>query len=106
MAETLEEPTPTLPPPPGSHLIYLPLMFRSDTLAPPPPPDRIIVYTYDHLYRLTNASYSTGELYEYEYDPVGNRLQQIINGAPTNYFLSKINPKPQLLGVFNYQVLG
>jgi hypothetical protein len=27
------------------------------------------------LYRLTEADYSTGELYQYGYDPVGNRLQ-------------------------------
>jgi YD repeat-containing protein len=39
---------------------------------------RTIVYTYDNLYRLTDADYSTGEQYEYEYDPVGNRLKQII----------------------------
>jgi hypothetical protein len=37
--------------------------------------DRTIVYTYDHLYRLTKADYTTGEAYAYSYDPVGNRLQ-------------------------------
>jgi hypothetical protein len=36
--------------------------------------DRTITYQYDHLYRLSNADYSTGESYAYEYDPVGNRL--------------------------------
>jgi hypothetical protein len=36
--------------------------------------DRTIVYTYDNLYRLTDAAYSTGDLYEYDYDPVSNRL--------------------------------
>jgi YD repeat-containing protein len=35
--------------------------------------------------RLTRADYSTGELYAYDYDPVGNRLQQIIGGDTTSY---------------------
>jgi RHS Repeat. len=34
---------------------------------------RTITYTYDPLYRLTGAEYSTGERYEYAYDAVGNR---------------------------------
>ncbi|MEJ5312591.1 MAG: RHS repeat-associated core domain-containing protein [Anaerolineae bacterium] len=34
---------------------------------------RGISYTYDSLYRLTAADYSTGEYYAYQYDPVGNR---------------------------------
>jgi len=34
---------------------------------------RGISYTYDPLYRLTAADYSTGEQYTYQYDPVGNR---------------------------------
>jgi YD repeat-containing protein len=34
---------------------------------------RVIEYQYDGLYRLTEASYSTGELFRYDYDPVGNR---------------------------------
>ncbi|HRJ57435.1 MAG TPA: carboxypeptidase regulatory-like domain-containing protein [Anaerolineales bacterium] len=33
-----------------------------------------IDYTYDSLYRLTNADYSTGDAYQYAYDAVGNRL--------------------------------
>jgi hypothetical protein len=35
---------------------------------------RTVVYTYDHLYRLTEADYSTGEYYNYTYDAVGNRV--------------------------------
>jgi RHS repeat-associated protein len=35
-----------------------------------------IDYTYDPLYRLTNADYSTGDSYQYAYDSVGNRLTQ------------------------------
>jgi RHS repeat-associated protein len=34
---------------------------------------RTISYTYDALNRLTGAGYSTGEVYGYEYDAVGNR---------------------------------
>jgi len=33
----------------------------------------VISYTYDPLYRLTAADYSTGEAYAYQYDAVGNR---------------------------------
>ncbi len=35
---------------------------------------REISYTYDALYRLIAADYSTGETYGYQYDPVGNRV--------------------------------
>jgi YD repeat-containing protein len=34
---------------------------------------RVITYTYDKLYRLTGADYSSGESFAYGYDPVGNR---------------------------------
>ncbi len=37
---------------------------------------RVITYTYDYLYRLTGANYSTGESFAYAYDPVGNRTAQ------------------------------
>ena len=61
--------------------------------------DRVIEYDYDNLYRLTSASYSThstgsgqaGESYAYEYDPVGNRLQQIIGGDTTSYLYDAAN---------------
>ncbi|HIE37489.1 MAG TPA: RHS repeat protein, partial [Anaerolineae bacterium] len=33
-----------------------------------------IDYEYDGLYRLTGAHHSTGEVFRYDYDPVGNRL--------------------------------
>jgi YD repeat-containing protein len=38
---------------------------------------RVITYTYDPLYRLTGADYSTGESFAYAYDAVGNRQLQI-----------------------------
>jgi RHS repeat-associated protein len=37
-----------------------------------------IDYTYDGLYRLTAAEYSTGEVFEYTYDATGNRLSQTV----------------------------
>jgi YD repeat-containing protein len=43
-------------------------------LSSPPPTTTVITYAYDGLYRLTRAAHSTGELFEYEYDAVGNRL--------------------------------
>jgi RHS repeat-associated protein len=46
---------------------------------------RTVTYNYDKLYHLTSANYTSGEQYSYTYDPVGNRLQQIINGDTTGY---------------------
>ncbi|MCB0117703.1 MAG: carboxypeptidase regulatory-like domain-containing protein, partial [Anaerolineales bacterium] len=40
-----------------------------------------IDYTYDSLYRLTNANYSSGDAYQYTYDAVGNRLTQESEGS-------------------------
>ncbi|MCP4356834.1 MAG: alpha/beta fold hydrolase, partial [Chloroflexi bacterium] len=65
-----------------------------------------IVYTYDNLYRLTNADYSThstssgqtSETYAYEYDEVGNRLKQIIDGDTTTYLYDDANRLAQLNG--------
>ncbi len=59
--------------------------------GPTIPLTRTIVYTYDNLYRLTEADYTSGEAYAYEYDPVGNRLQQIINGDTTSYSYDTAN---------------
>ncbi|CAG1005510.1 tRNA nuclease WapA [Anaerolineae bacterium] len=49
---------------------------------------RVINYTYDPLYRLNAAAYSTGECYQYAYDKVGNRTTQtatIISTVVTTY---------------------
>jgi YD repeat-containing protein len=56
----------------------------------------VIDYDYDNLYRLISTDYSTGELYEYDYDPVGNRLQQIINGDTISYLYDEANRLAQL----------
>jgi len=44
-----------------------------------------IDYTYDPLYRLKTADYSTGDYYHYTYDEVGNRLTQdtMVSGLQT-----------------------
>ena len=69
---------------------------------------RTIVYTYDHLYRLTNADYSTGEDYQYDYDEVGNRLQQIIDGDTTDYLYDAANRLESLNGqqVYSFDANG
>ncbi|MCL4371288.1 MAG: DUF6531 domain-containing protein, partial [Chloroflexi bacterium] len=42
-------------------------------------------YGYDSLYRLTSATYPDGTAQSYSYDPVGNRLGKVENGAPIPY---------------------
>ena len=69
-----------------------------NTVPPTIPLDRVLTYHYDNLYRLTDADYSTGDVYDYEYDPVGNRLQQIINGHTTDYLYDAANRLEQLDG--------
>jgi hypothetical protein len=51
-------------------------------------------YTYDPLYRLTAADYSTGEYYHYAYDPVGN--------ASTSSALRRLWWQTNHLGSNNY----
>jgi len=46
---------------------------------------RIISYTYDSLYRLITATYSSGEFYHYTYDPVGNRQSLTTHADVINY---------------------
>jgi RHS repeat-associated protein len=72
--------------------------YSPGTAAPTLLLTRTIVYTYDNLYRLTNAGYTTGESYAYEYDPVGNRLKQIINGNTTTYLYDAANRLSQVNG--------
>jgi YD repeat-containing protein len=62
------------------------------------PLTRTIVYTCDNLYRLTNANYTTGETYAYDYDPLGNRLKQIIDGDTTQYQYDAANRLSQVDG--------
>ncbi|MBI1877046.1 MAG: hypothetical protein HYR94_02210 [Chloroflexi bacterium] len=86
--------------------LYLPLVLKGSSsaapppaLPPPPPPPlaagpaltRTIVYTYDKLYHLTNANYSTGETYTYTYDAAGNRKNQTALGQTTVYTYDAAN---------------
>jgi RHS repeat-associated protein/uncharacterized repeat protein (TIGR01451 family) len=50
-----------------------------------------IDYEYDPLYRLTSASYSSGETYSYSYDGVGNRLTMVYPGGTVNYTYDAAN---------------
>ncbi len=98
---------------------YLPLIFGgSQTATPPanPPGDNLqvaalpslpaacrsmtithtLVYTYDNLYRLTEARYSTGENYRYTYDAAGNRLTQTALTRTTVYTYDAANRLTQV----------
>lgn len=44
-----------------------------------------ISYDYDPLHRLTSATYSSGEVYTYIYDAVGNRLAMGAGGEVSTY---------------------
>jgi RHS repeat-associated protein len=63
----------------------------------------VIDYTYDPLYRLTSANYSTGDSYAYSYDSVGNRLRQesVVNGlsSAVNYNYDIANRLADVNGV-------
>jgi len=50
-----------------------------------------ISYDYDPLYRLVSAIYSTGEVYTYTYDAVGNRLARGVDGEVTAYVYDAAN---------------
>jgi RHS repeat-associated protein len=45
-----------------------------------------VSYTYDPLYRLTNANYSSGSVFTYTYDAVGNRLTEQTELGATTYY--------------------
>ncbi len=50
-----------------------------------------ISYTYDPLYRLTNANSSDGNVFTYTYDAVGNRLSQTVVTVTTVYTYDAAN---------------
>jgi YD repeat-containing protein len=67
-------------------------------LSPQPPPlaecayptspitgTQVISYTYDPLYRLTDAAYSGGECFRYQYDKVGNRTVMTSTAGVATY---------------------
>jgi RHS repeat-associated protein len=65
------------------------------------PPDQEIDYNYDALGRLKHASYATGMEYTYDYDKVGNRTSQTVNGVTTSYIYDVANRLSSVNGI-NY----
>jgi len=55
--------------------------------------------TYDSLYRLTAADYSTGEAYAYQYDPAGNRTAMTDTTGTTTYTYDDANHLTSVDGV-------
>ena len=58
-----------------------------------------IDYTYDPLYRLTAADYSTGEYFHYTYDAIGNRLLQETHEQTSTYAYDAANRLVSVDGV-------
>ncbi|NIS78836.1 MAG: hypothetical protein GTO14_01080 [Anaerolineales bacterium] len=56
-------------------------------------------YTFDPLYRLTAADYSTGEYFHYTYDAVGNRLTQETHEASNSYVYDIANRLIEVDGI-------
>jgi RHS repeat-associated protein len=80
----------------SGYAIYLPIITKDGSAWPAAiwagtAITRTIVYTYDPLYHLTNAVYSTGEIYAYTYDPVGNRKSQTALAQTTVYTYDAAN---------------
>jgi RHS repeat-associated protein len=60
---------------------------------------RAITYTYDPLYRLTNASYNDGSYFTYTYDATGNRLTEVTNAGSVSYVYDNANRLTSVGGV-------
>jgi RHS repeat-associated protein len=58
--------------------------------------DGVSTYTYDHANRLTSVIQG-GDTYTFAYNGLGDRLQQTVNGIPTNYTLDINAPLVQTL---------
>jgi RHS repeat-associated protein len=59
----------------------------------------VTVYVYDSLNRLTSATYSTGEVFEYAYDAVGNRTAMTTTEGTTTYEYDAANRLTSVGGV-------
>ena len=70
-----------------------PRSYRPDVAA------RTTTCTYDPLYRLTAADYSTGEFFHYIYDAVGNRLTQVTEAETNTYTYDIANRLTSVDGV-------
>jgi RHS repeat-associated protein len=69
--------------------------------AAPPPSSwtTTYTYTYDPLYRLAGATYSSGEFFEYTYDAAGNRLSETTHLGTTTYTHDDANRLADVNGV-------
>ena len=82
----------------GIKLLAAPEPLKEDQAAAQPAPlqtagyttTRVIVYTYDPLYRLTRADYNDGTYFRYTYDAVGNRITGETAGATVNSYVYDI----------------
>jgi RHS repeat-associated protein len=63
----------------------------SEAAPPPSSWTTTYTYTYDPLYRLVGATYSSGEFFEYTYDAVGNRLSETTHLGITTYAYDDAN---------------
>jgi RHS repeat-associated protein len=62
----------------------------------------VISYTYDALYRLTEANYSTGDVFTYTYDAVGNHKAQGGPDGTSTYAYDDANRLITLDGTLTY----
>jgi YD repeat-containing protein len=69
----------------GGHILARPAfgMPVIPPLALGPETTTVITYTYDSLYRLLDADYSSGEYFHYTYDEMGNRLSETTAAGAT-----------------------
>jgi RHS repeat-associated protein len=71
----------------------------SEAAPPPSSWTTTYTYTYDPLYRLAGATYSSGEFFEYTYDAVGNRLSETTHLGTTTYTYDNANRLADVNGV-------
>jgi YD repeat-containing protein len=71
----------------------------SEAALPPSSWTTTYTYTYDPLYRLAGATYSSGEFFEYTYDAVGNRLSETTHLGTTAYAYDDANRLALVNGV-------
>jgi len=98
--------TPTATPTATVTATFTPTDTPTPTLTPSPTPEpevittTTITYDYDALYRLTAADYSSGELFYYTYDAVGNRLTEATAAGTDSYSYDSANRLTSLNGTF------